>query len=107
MTVASTPPRVSCPAVLTRVDVFLSSDGRLDPVIGRFDARPRQQLPPCYTFNGAVYAARVDAFLRDMSLSNERTVAYVMPPERSSDINDQADLDAAEAVLLRGMPSAV
>ncbi len=80
---------------------FLTGDGRLEPVIGRFDARPRQDLPACYVFNGAVYAARVDAFLRDGSLTNESTLAHVMPIERGIDVNTQADFDVAEAILVR------
>lgn len=78
---------------------FINEKRQLNPAIGRFDARPRQLLPPVYRLNGAVYAARVSAFLRDQSLTNESSYAHVMPLERSVDIDGLDDLLRAEAIL--------
>ena len=57
----------------------------------------RQDLPPAYCLNGAVYAAEL-AWLRaerTMCKAGE-TVAWEMPVERSADIDTLEDLRAAE-----------
>lgn len=60
----------------------------------------RQQLPPVYRLNGAIYAARVDALRRAGDWYTPRTAAYVMPAERSVDIDSPWDFKLAE--LIRG-----
>jgi CMP-N,N'-diacetyllegionaminic acid synthase len=84
---------------------YLKADDQMDPVVGRFPASRRQDLRPCYVLNGAVYAARVDAFERAGTFLTKRTLAYVMPEERSIDIDELADFAAAEAILRRGRPA--
>lgn len=59
----------------------------------------RQDLPPLYRLNGAVYLARTDWFLANRRLIGAGTVGHVMPPERSIDIDSQADFDQAEVLL--------
>ncbi len=61
----------------------------------------RQDLPSAYRLNGAIYLARRDWFLANGRLIDADTVALVMPPERSVDIDTRADFDLAEG-LLRG-----
>lgn len=65
--------------------------------------RPRQELPRTYFPNGAIYAVRVPAFLETGSLLGRGAVPYVMPRERSLDIDDGHDLRRAEAAL-RALP---
>jgi len=57
---------------------------------------PRQEYPPYYWINGAIYArdARWPSDWYD-----EGTTPYVMPRERSIDIDDYTDLRIAEALL--------
>ncbi|MFA4884203.1 MAG: acylneuraminate cytidylyltransferase family protein [Candidatus Margulisiibacteriota bacterium] len=59
----------------------------------------RQDLPKAYTLNGAVYCARVDWLLEKKAFVTEETMAYVMPAERSLDIDSEYDLKVAEALL--------
>jgi CMP-N,N'-diacetyllegionaminic acid synthase len=80
---------------------YLTPDDRIKPVIGRFDVTRRQDLRACYRLNGAVYATRVEAFERAGTFLTERTLSYVMPPERSIDLDEPADFEAAEAWLRR------
>ena len=48
----------------------------------------RQDLEPAYTLNGAVYVVRADRFPSEgSSFLFGKTGAYVMPPERSVDID--------------------
>lgn len=59
----------------------------------------RQDLPVAYRLNGAVYFARTEWFLANSRLIDEATVGYVMPPERSVDIDTCADFDRAASLL--------
>jgi CMP-N,N'-diacetyllegionaminic acid synthase len=73
--------------------------GRLTPVVPRARASRRQDAAPAVRLNGAIYAVRREAFLRTERLTSDRTVGYVMPRDRSIDIDEPADLVAAEALL--------
>lgn len=69
------------------------------------DERRRQDFAPCYRLTGSVYVTAVDALRRDKAfVVPGSTRGIVVPPERSIDIDWQADLDAAEGVL-RGRPA--
>ncbi|MBF0522459.1 MAG: acylneuraminate cytidylyltransferase family protein [Candidatus Omnitrophica bacterium] len=58
----------------------------------------RQQLPPLYSLNGAVYLVKTDCFLNGKRLIPKKTAAYVMPRERSVDIDDVVDLAMAQCL---------
>jgi CMP-N,N'-diacetyllegionaminic acid synthase len=61
----------------------------------------RQDLPPAWVMNGAIYACRVGALRdRDPSLYGDRVVAYRMPADRAISIDDDEDWAAAERALL-------
>lgn len=51
----------------------------------------RQDLPPIYTLNGAIYIARTDWLLKSRTFLSPETVAYQMPKNRSLDIDDAKD----------------
>ncbi len=78
----------------------MAPHARLEPL---FDpaSRPsrRQDAPPVYVLNGAVYVARVDWLRRTRSFLTEETAGYVMPRERSVDVDEPADLHVVEALL--------
>ena len=59
----------------------------------------RQMLPKVYVLNGAIYLNRVDSFLRDKTFFPAGTLAYVMPRERSLDIDTPWDLHVAELLI--------
>jgi CMP-N,N'-diacetyllegionaminic acid synthase len=61
----------------------------------------RQDLPPAVVFNGALYLTRRTALLEQRSFLPRGTVAYVMPHERSWDIDDLWDLAFVELVMNR------
>jgi CMP-N-acetylneuraminic acid synthetase len=58
-----------------------------------------QDLPPAYGLNGAIYLNRRESLLRDGTFVPPGTVAYVMPPERSLDIDSSWDFDLAGLIL--------
>jgi N-acylneuraminate cytidylyltransferase/CMP-N,N'-diacetyllegionaminic acid synthase len=59
----------------------------------------RQDLPPFYRMNGAIYLARPDYFRRYMDWYVDRVYGYIMPPERSIDIDTALDLTRCECLL--------
>ncbi len=62
-------------------------------------ARRRQDQPKTFEQNGAVFMARVDQFLKRGDYYFEGMVGYVMPRERSLDIDDEIDFKMAEQYL--------
>ena len=69
-----------------------------DPVRKRINRR--QDLPPAWVMNGAIYACRTTVlFNAEPSLYGNRVVAYRMPADRSISIDDLEDWHAAERVL--------
>lgn len=53
----------------------------------------RQCLPPAYFLNGAIYIARTDWLRQNRSFIGSETVAYLMPKERSLDIDTVEDFE--------------
>lgn len=73
----------------------LGAEEALAPLLpGEAGASRRQDLPPVYVLNGAIYIAQVDWLRRTRSFLGEGCIAYRMPLERSIDIDDAADFEA-------------
>jgi N-acylneuraminate cytidylyltransferase len=81
----------------------VSPRGGLEPFVTHDPAvaSRRQDLPQAFIVNGAVYAARVDALKASRSFLVPGTLPWMMPAERSIDIDSAQDLVAAEAALKR------
>jgi len=62
----------------------------------------RQDLPPAYVLNGAIYLIRTASLLRDRKLVPKNAVAYIMPPERSLDVDTPWDWHVAELLMQEG-----
>jgi len=78
-------------------------NGRLTPYAARLtgESLRRQDLPPAWCLNGAVYAAHIDWLRQNDSFISNETLGYVMPMERSIDIDTPSDLITAESSLLQ------
>lgn len=59
----------------------------------------RQDLPPIYIRNGAIYAVRRDAVMLQNTMSGEVSRPYIMLPERSVNIDGELDLRMAEILM--------
>jgi CMP-N,N'-diacetyllegionaminic acid synthase len=59
----------------------------------------RQDLPPAWCLNGAVYAAHTKWFLRERSFLSAATVGHPMPAGRSLDIDTQADVARLRSMI--------
>lgn len=77
----------------------LDAGRRLRPLLPKTGATRRQDLPATYVLNGAVYAADASWLRGTRSFVTAETVAHVMPPERSVDIDTALDLAFAELLL--------
>ncbi len=60
---------------------------------------PRQKLPVYYRVNGAVYMAATAPFLHTKRFIGPGTYAWVMPHERSVDIDDETDFMLAGLLM--------
>jgi CMP-N,N'-diacetyllegionaminic acid synthase len=87
------------PAYMFRLD----DSGTMDPLMPDVQVTRRQDLPPVYALNGAMYFARTDWLRERRSLVGPETIGYPMPAERSIDIDTMLDWRLAE-LLLSGKP---
>jgi len=74
--------------------MYTMSEGshRLDSLITQeIEISRRQDLPRVYALNGAVYVNRCDALMKTKKMINGGTIGYMMPKERSVDIDTEAD----------------
>jgi N-acylneuraminate cytidylyltransferase len=84
----------------------LTGEQALQPLLatpGGVIAR-RQDLPPAYLLNGAVYAAGSAWLAREGGFIRPGVRGWVMPAERSLDIDGQADLDRFSSIVLQERP---
>lgn len=78
----------------------LPSDLRMDDFIKKdVENKNRQELPTYYRLNGAIFIARWDYLKRYADWYHERVYAYIMPQERSIDIDSEFDFLLAEFIM--------
>lgn len=78
----------------------LSDDNRMINILEPLSERSRRQdLPPVYMLNGAIYIAKIDWLLKTKSFLSSETIAYKMPKSRSIDIDDAEDFQQFLRVL--------
>ncbi len=75
-------------------------NGLIYPFIeGSNSSTPRQELPTVYELNGAIFLTDVETILEKRSFFGEKCYPYVMPAERSVDINSSLDLIFAKMLI--------
>lgn len=80
----------------------LDASGTLRPFMDEEEVSRRQEVSDLYRLNGAVYVICREVLLKEESLIPGRCSGYVMPPERSVDIDTEFDLAFAEFLLGKG-----
>jgi len=63
------------------------------------DMRPRQSLPKVYIRNGSIYISKRDLILKNKTFAKTKSLAYVMPKERSINIDNKVDFYLAKLFL--------
>ncbi|MFJ8089697.1 cytidylyltransferase domain-containing protein [Lysinibacillus sp. NPDC095746] len=75
----------------------LDSSAKMQPLLKQQTLITRRQdLPKVYTLNGAIYLANIDLLKQTRNFITEETIAYVMPVERSYDIDTEEDFKICE-----------
>lgn len=77
----------------------LSPEGMLTPWLHDTGSDQRQGNEPLFRINGAIYLVRTAILRSKRTFFPERTRAYVMPIERSVDIDTLWDFQLAEMIL--------
>lgn len=79
----------------------LDGENRLEPILPINKDRwyQRQKLPAVYQLNGAVYVASVKYAREHFAMVDSGARAYVMPAERSYDIDNMIDFMLVEYIL--------
>jgi len=94
--VAEVHPHTAHPWLVQR----LSSEGRLEPFLTPpTDDLRRQNMPPAFAINGALYVNRCASLRRDRTFFPAGALAYPMPVERSLDVDTPLDFFLAEKLL--------
>lgn len=86
--------------------VELNNDGT--PVLSKKPETPiftRQSSPQTFDMNGSIYVWHKDILLKNNMLFLERTKLYVMPEERSVDIDTPMDWDIVEFLMAKKNPN--
>jgi N-acylneuraminate cytidylyltransferase len=85
------------PAPKARWALEMDAAGLLRPLLE--STNRRQELADAYQPNGAVYVAELEWLRTERSFYTPQTIGYVMPAERSVDIDTRMDFLLADAIL--------
>jgi len=80
--------------------VELTEDGRV--VLSKPPQKPivrRQDSPPCFDMNASIYIWKRGVLLEKNTVFLEKTALYVMPPERSIDIDSELDFEIVDFLM--------
>lgn len=82
--------------------MYYQEEGRLRPVLDAGKTlRRRQNFQPAYVRNGALYITTRDRLFSSRAFLDDAPVPYVMPWERSVNLDEPFDLEMAEWLLRR------
>ncbi|MEW6221790.1 MAG: acylneuraminate cytidylyltransferase family protein [Candidatus Hadarchaeota archaeon] len=76
---------------------------KLVDIFKEVEGTPRQELPPIYIRNGAIYAVKRDVLMNQNTLRGRDSRPYIMPAERSINIDTMFDFKVAELLMREKM----
>jgi CMP-N,N'-diacetyllegionaminic acid synthase len=79
----------------------IQAGGNLTPLLDHDPILRRQDAQTTYTLNGSLYYFEVPWFLERKKFLDDETLGFIMPPERSIDIDTEFDWVVAEFLLNR------
>lgn len=77
---------------------FAIKNGLMTSVFGDSKLKRSQENPPLYRPNGALFVTRTETFQKYKSFYTKQIAPYLMPRQRSIDIDDELDLLFAELI---------
>jgi CMP-N,N'-diacetyllegionaminic acid synthase len=82
--------------------MYIEAEGLLKPLLSDHDAVVRRQdFPPVYVRNGAIYIASRELVIDERRIRDDRSMLYLMPRERSVNIDELDDFEEAERALAK------
>ena len=69
------------------------------PFCEDYENQPRQELRPMYIRSGAIYLVKTGVLMERNSLKGRRSLGFVMPKERSVNIDAPFDFEMAEWIM--------
>jgi CMP-N-acetylneuraminic acid synthetase len=78
-------------------------NGRVVSYLGKESMVARQQLPKVYALNGAFYLTHRDVLLTQKTFMPKATLPFVMPRERSLNLDGKHDVLLLEALVAKGV----
>ena len=79
---------------------LIVKDNFIEPMYGRDSLNlPRQKLAKAFRPNGAIFIAKPNVLLSEETFYTNATLAYIMPREKSVDIDTEFDLALAKLLL--------
>lgn len=99
--------KINCDSVISMCEVehspywcFRYEDDKLKPLFGNeYLKMRRQELPVVYRPNGAIFISSIANLYWNNSFYCDKIVPYIMPPERSIDIDEDIDFKLAELLI--------
>jgi len=89
-----------CPAEHPPCWGFMIKNKYLKPIFEpKYLEMTRQDLPKSYMPNGAIYIFAPEVLSKYKSFHSNKTLPYIMPPERSVDIDNEMDFMLAELII--------
>ncbi len=97
----------NCDSIVSITEAFshpylcykLSISGKISSFMHKKNLKRRQELPDIYCLNGSIYLANRKFLLEKNSFIDEGTLGYLMPQERSIDIDNIYDWEIAETLF--------
>jgi CMP-N-acetylneuraminic acid synthetase len=79
--------------------IELNKDGKVS-LVKKMDPPPvrRQDAPACFDMNASIYMWKRSALFSNQGLFTDKTVLFVMPEERSIDIDSEFDLQIVKII---------
>ncbi len=77
----------------------LNDSDCMRPLLTHQSVERRQDLPPVYSLNGAIYLAKIEWFLEHKTFITHETIAYKMPRNRSVDLDTEQDFQLLKFIL--------
>lgn len=84
------------------VELDINDTARLSKTCGESQILSRQVAPKVYDMNASIYIYKKDFLLKTESIHSDNTMIYVMPQERSIDIDTPLDFKFVEFLLKEG-----
>lgn len=82
--------------------VEIDNNGKVK-LLEKGDFATRQSVPQIFDMNSSIYVWKKDIFKEKKSIFLESTQVYIMPKERSIDIDDSLDFEIAEMILRKAI----